>query len=240
MTFKKQITEDALIACGRHCCMCHKFCGSKIELHHIIQKKDNGEDSFDNCIPLCFDCHADVKSYNLSHPKGKQYTIAELKRHRDNWYKKVDETIGINPSSSSYISLDRKTYQRFTDLLKSDTIMLFLKQNDFGGGPFYDKDYEPIYSFLKECELSEFEFIDTDLEGLRVELQELIVKLAKFIGHHTFSAGPGRQEIPPEWEHSEPDRFEQAINDLNSITDIIWIKYDSFVKLARRKLYNDN
>ena len=32
--------EDAMIACGRHCCICHKFCGNKMEVHHT-HLKDN-------------------------------------------------------------------------------------------------------------------------------------------------------------------------------------------------------
>jgi len=239
MAFNKKITEDALIACGRHCSICHKFCGTKIELHHIDQVKDNGEDSFKNCIPLCFDCHADVKSYNPSHPKGKQYTSVELKRHRDNWYKKVSESIGINPSSSGYINLDKATFLRLTTLLKSDRVMLFLKQNDFLSGSFYDKEYESIYQFIAECELPEFEFIDPDLEGLKADLRGLVIKLAKFISQYTFPAGPGRQAIPPEWEDIDPDRFEKASNDLNGTADLICDKYETLVKLARRKLYND-
>lgn len=88
MGFPSDIQEKALVACARSCCLCHKFCSFKIELHHIIQKADAGEDTFDNCIPLCLDCHADVKAYNLRHPKGKKYTESELKAHRDQWYQK--------------------------------------------------------------------------------------------------------------------------------------------------------
>ena len=44
--------------------------------------------SIDNCIPLCFDCHAEVKSYNPKHPKGRQFTPNELKGHRDKCYAK--------------------------------------------------------------------------------------------------------------------------------------------------------
>jgi len=60
-----------------------------MELHHIVPKYENGTDTFDNCIPLCFDCHADVGSYNPKHPKGRKFTSTELKGHRDNWYAKV-------------------------------------------------------------------------------------------------------------------------------------------------------
>lgn len=60
MGFPKSVEEQALVACGRCCCICHKFCGTKINLHHIKQKADGGEDTFENCIPLCLDCHEDM------------------------------------------------------------------------------------------------------------------------------------------------------------------------------------
>jgi 5-methylcytosine-specific restriction endonuclease McrA len=89
MGFPASVVEKALLWCGRHCCVCHKFCGVKIELHHIVAKADGGEDTFDNCIPLCFDCHADVMAYNPRHPKGRKYTGSELKAHRDRWYEVI-------------------------------------------------------------------------------------------------------------------------------------------------------
>jgi hypothetical protein len=57
-----------------------------MECHHIVQVKDGGDDSYDNCIPLCLNCHADVKAYNPDHPKGTSYSAFELKKHRDQWY----------------------------------------------------------------------------------------------------------------------------------------------------------
>jgi len=93
--FANSVSELALLSCGRHCSLCHKFCGTKIELHHIRQRVDNGDDTFDNCIPLCFDCHAEVQAYNPKHPKGKKFTENELKKHRDQWYSKMNNKSDI-------------------------------------------------------------------------------------------------------------------------------------------------
>lgn len=58
----------------------------------------------DNCIPLCFNCHADVGHYNPNHPKGTKYSESELRMHRERWYdaikslaletQKVQEDVG--------------------------------------------------------------------------------------------------------------------------------------------------
>lgn len=95
MGFPTSVANEVLVRCGRHCCICDKFVGSKIELHHIVQEADGGDDSVDNCIPLCFDCHAEVNSYNPRHPKGRKYTKIELKGHRDKCYEKyaLEKTI---------------------------------------------------------------------------------------------------------------------------------------------------
>lgn len=82
----RSVKDKALVSCGRCCCICHRFCGIKIELHHIIENSKKGASTFDNCIPLCFDCHAEVGHYNPKHPKGTKYSESELKMHRDHWY----------------------------------------------------------------------------------------------------------------------------------------------------------
>jgi hypothetical protein len=90
MAFPKKVKEDALVACGRMCCICHRFRGIKIEIHHIVQVAAGGADTFDNCIPLCLDCHADMGSYDPAHPKGTKYTPRELRAHRDRWYARLN------------------------------------------------------------------------------------------------------------------------------------------------------
>ena len=85
MAFPAEVAEKALLDCGRHCCICHKFCGFKIELHHIKQVAEGGKDTYDNCIPLCFDCHAEVKAYDpKAYPKFKPLTDLPIE-YMDRW-----------------------------------------------------------------------------------------------------------------------------------------------------------
>lgn len=90
MGFPKTVADEVFVRCARHCCLCGKYAGSKMELHHIRQAADGGDDSADNCIPLCFDCHAEVKAYNPHHPKGRKFTETELKGHRERIYALVE------------------------------------------------------------------------------------------------------------------------------------------------------
>ena len=85
--FKKSDKIKILLWCERHCCLCDKSCDTNIVIHHIQQKGDNLDD-IDNAIPLCFDCHGKIKSYNLKHAVGTSYRIAEIKARRNQIYEK--------------------------------------------------------------------------------------------------------------------------------------------------------
>ena len=99
--FSEEIKTKAMVACGRCCCICHKFCGNNMEVHHIKARADGGADTFENAIPLCFDCHAEVRQYDPRHPKGIKFSEKELIQHRDNWYKIIQS--GAQEHSEKYI-----------------------------------------------------------------------------------------------------------------------------------------
>jgi hypothetical protein len=77
--------ESLLVACHRRCCICHRFCGVKIEVHHIDPATAPASGRVGNAIPLCFECHAEVQHYNPKHPKGRKFTPGELRRHKEQW-----------------------------------------------------------------------------------------------------------------------------------------------------------
>ena len=109
MGFSEKVQAEALAACERRCCICHKFCGTKMALHHITQKAYGGDDSFENCIPLCLDCHEDMGKADPNHSTGKHYTERELRLHRDNWYESVKNAREgikeIQPSSTVKVEM---------------------------------------------------------------------------------------------------------------------------------------
>jgi hypothetical protein len=89
MAFPQPVREEAMVACERHCCICHEFKGTKIECQYIVPEAKGGTNTFENCIPLCFDHHAEVESYNPQHPRGTKYSVTELKKLRDAWYEEI-------------------------------------------------------------------------------------------------------------------------------------------------------
>lgn len=84
--FKDKDVEKLLVACHRCCCVCHRFCGVKMEIDHIVQQADKGPDAYENAIPVCFECHAEIHSYNPKHPRGRKFQPDELRAHREQWF----------------------------------------------------------------------------------------------------------------------------------------------------------
>lgn len=90
MGFSESVKREALIAAGRHCCLCHRYKGVKVEVHHIVPEAQGGSNDEDNAIALCFDCHADAGHYDVKHPRGNRVRPEELRIARDRWHSKVE------------------------------------------------------------------------------------------------------------------------------------------------------
>ena len=236
MGFLPKAKEDVLVRSGRHCCICHKFCGTKIEVHHIKPKSEGGKDTFDNAIALCFDCHADMSTYDHKHPKGTKYTESELIRHRDNWYERVSGNIGL-ANKDQLIETDKNVYRLIVKVLPWDGSIRFLRTNNFAGFSFENSRLNDIYNFVDNCSNPAFEFIDPDLEGLRESLLSNCHKLLHLIAFETFPVGTGeRNSVPPEWEIEQPERFGKVVDSIHAATDAICETYDALVRTATRKL----
>src|SRR4030042_6450691 len=100
MGFKREEVSVLLAQCHRRCCICHRFCGVKIETDHIVPKEDSGDDSISNAIPVCFECHAEIHGYNDKHPRGRKFLPEELRLHKDQWLKMCVERPDVLVSAS--------------------------------------------------------------------------------------------------------------------------------------------
>jgi hypothetical protein len=81
--FPRDQVDELLVACHRRCCVCHRFCGVKMETDHIEPRANNGTNDISNAIPVCFECHAEIHSYNPQHPRGRKFRSTELKLHKN-------------------------------------------------------------------------------------------------------------------------------------------------------------
>ncbi|MFB5599869.1 MAG: HNH endonuclease [Nitrososphaeraceae archaeon] len=83
--FDQKQLRNLLASCHRRCCICHRFCGIKIEIDHIKPSSEGGDENIENAIPLCFECHAELHLYNDNYPLGRKYRYDELKLHKEQW-----------------------------------------------------------------------------------------------------------------------------------------------------------
>lgn len=124
MSFSQKIKQEIFVLCARHCCVCRKSKGIKLEVHHIKPKKEGGQDTFENAIALCFDCHADAGHYFAGHPKGSKFSPEELIRHKEEWFEIVkqnkihsfDNTVVNNATRLKYsLRMEKKVLKDLLD-----------------------------------------------------------------------------------------------------------------------------
>lgn len=237
MSFPLKVKEQVLVASGRHCCLCHKFCGLKIELHHVVQKAEGGTDTFENCIALCFDCHADMRSYDHNHPKGTKYTPNELRRHRDLWYRKVIGSPAPQYTQQS-AKIDGSVFLWLKEVLPWNGSIVFAKENNFAGFSFSRSKLDDFNRFLWQCDDPSHEFIDADLEGLRGQLIADIAKFVDLIGTNTWPLRDttDRNSVPEEWEYEQPERFDRVVGEIHGLGKEIADCYVTMVRECRRRL----
>jgi len=229
-----------MIACGRRCCLCHKFTGVGMECHHITPQSKGGDDTYDNCIPLCFDCHAEVGHYSAEHPRGTKFSLEELRGHRDHWY--ATYTNGAGPGApTGYEELDRKLYLKLYDLLGGSSRMIHFREHDYSYGYSTSVD-DRLRNFTYEVSLPQTEFFDAQmaavLADLRASIHDYLRDKVNRIWHDGDIA-----HIPPEWiDESErlEKRFEEAAEVMNKAATRIWEAFTQFVKTARFYLKVDH
>ena len=51
----------------------------------MIPESTGGSDDIENAIPVCFECHAEIHSYNDKHPRGRKFLPEELRAHKEQW-----------------------------------------------------------------------------------------------------------------------------------------------------------
>lgn len=205
-----------------------------MELHHIQQRSAGGPDTFDNCIPLCFDCHGDMRSYDHRHPKGRKFSEAELVAHRDAWYGRYAASGGA-AASPEHMELDRATFRRLRERLPYDGVIRYL-QDRYIGQPYARGAIDPLHEYLEDCRDPTFEFLDADLEGHRAVLNDAVHTYAEHVLNWTFADRPEVSYIQPEMKHRDPDRYYELVHTLAQEEGDVIGAYSALVRAARRKL----
>lgn len=240
MGFPKSVADKALAACGRCCCICHVFCGTKMELHHIQPHSEGGHDDYENCIPLCFNCHADMGK--PSHYKGHGYSATELKTHRDTWYARKAEALR---TTENVCKADKQQFEAICEIFSQTRHIL--KEHDMAAA-FRQDDIEDLLRYA-DCSDDPFAmFIDADLEMLRSQLLSQLKECVSIFRENLFwDEGASRDLcVSHMWLYSHrkledvtPDMlsaFEEECHLLTNIATATWEAYISFVQQIRFRM----
>jgi len=165
MAFNREEVSALLSQCHRRCCICHRFCGVKIETDHIVPSNEGGGDVIENAIPVCFECHAEIHSYNDKHPRGRKFQPEELRLHKERWLRICAEHPEL--LIGAIRNADVGPLQALIDELEFNATV--------ANGPS-----------LQDCKFHEHQFLRAIHEGavslLRNEIRETLLKAYRAIG----------------------------------------------------------
>lgn len=140
--------------------------------------------------------------------------------------------------TDAHKAVDVQAYNKFKELLPPEGSISFIREFNFAGFAFEREKLNQLDAFTFYFTNPDFEFIDKDMETLRKEIYDKVVKFRGLLAVNTWPCGSNNKSssVPPEWEIEQPERFNVVVRELHSLTDEICDKYDRLVRLAKIKL----
>lgn len=140
MAFPRGEVDKLLAECHRRCCICHRFCGVKIETDHIQPREQGGADDIENAIPVCFECHAEIHGYNDKHPRGRKFRPGELRYHKKEWLRICHDQPDVLVAAPR--SIDVGPLQALIDELEFNARVARRPSSDAQGCMFRDAQFQ--------------------------------------------------------------------------------------------------
>jgi hypothetical protein len=105
------------------------------------------------------------------------------------------------------------------------------------GFSFASSSLDPLEEFQDSWNRPEREFLSPTLDDIRRRLWETASEYMALINQETFPAHlPGRQTIPEDWEHTQPERFWKVVNRLHSLAEHIVTLHTELIRTGKREL----
>jgi hypothetical protein len=205
MSFNRENVASLLAECQRRCCICHRFCGVKIETDHITPKDEGGNDDIDNAIPVCFDCHAEIHSYNPKHPRGRKFTPAELKQHKDSWLQICKERPDVLLSTNQFQNRDVGPLQGLVDELEFNLIVASKDSNQEIGCLFRE------FQFSRALDEGAISILHTELKKCLINAY-IAMGAANQVISNKISASDGRKSVCTSASNDLTSRLSQCKN----------------------------
>lgn len=138
---------------------------------------------------------------------------------------------------SRHLASDRDLFGQIREMLPSEKPMSYVRDTDFAGA-FPSDLTKGMHHFTWECRKPEFEFHDTELEAARAKLEEKTHAFLDPVGQNTFVVEGNAKfvQVPKDWRHRHPDKYSEAVRQINMAADELYKTYDAFIRLGRKKL----
>lgn len=133
------------------------------------------------------------------------------------------------------LSLDISLFNKIRNYYLSQSNINWLKYQDFTRS-FYSTKLEPFHEFLFESNNADFEFLNPDLENLKLILIENIENLESAFSRYLFPSGISTLSIPNEWKIEDFERYCNAIDNINTLVIEVNNDYHKFIKHGRKIL----
>lgn len=135
---------------------------------------------------------------------------------------------------------DQQVFDEISKVLPNHGTINWLREYDFGSAFRYGW-LRDLRRFEEKLNDPSFEFLDAELEKLRITLQEKVSEFNQVIGSETFPTHPiGKDDmvgrIPYEMSYESTERFKKIQDRINGLAEEIVKIYDDLVRQARRKL----
>ena len=143
-----------------------------------------------------------------------------------------------NYVEDTHRTLDRAVFQRLQSFF-SDQNLHELREHSYAYR-FRAEWHRGLRDYVEECHKPDFEFINRELESLRVELLERIKDFLGNVGTYTFTEDVDMEwaGVPKEWERDSErsKQYHKVVKDLNDGATSICEAYANLVRVARTKV----
>jgi hypothetical protein len=166
----------------------------------------------------------------------KKTLVVALKLIFENEEKREIPEIEIAPSSN-HKEIDEKLFHQLKEVLPSKGSIHFIDEQNMAGFSWPRNKLDDLDKFYYEWNDAEHEFLDNELEQMRVQLHDLIGDYLGLIATNTFPArNPEWQTVPPEWEEKNPKQFFDVVGKLHDTAGNIVKTHQELIRKARFKL----
>ena len=135
---------------------------------------------------------------------------------------------------------DGKTMDALRKIMNSSESLSHLREHDFGNT--FDVDwFTNLNELIERCKGSDLEFLDQDLEHLRLDLLAKVIDFVHMIGIETFPLlhGSGSRilnSVPKELAYKQPALWTTTVQGLNTKAQAVIDLYDDLIRLAKQRL----